>query len=74
MPSSGPGRQPSMRQNSLKKKKKNSGIVNSGVASLTIMNNDEHRQSIIPGIDNIIIDGSPVENDFSAMQQIGIVK
>lgn len=61
MPSSGPGR-----QNSLKKKKKSSVFTNSGVVSST--NIDEHRHSVVP---DMIIDGSSVDNDFYAMQQIG---
>lgn len=61
MPSSGPGR-----QNSFKKKKSSIININSGVTSP--ININEHPQSVVQ---DMIIDGSSIDNDFYAMQQLG---
>uniref|UniRef100_A0A915DIR8 B30.2/SPRY domain-containing protein n=1 Tax=Ditylenchus dipsaci TaxID=166011 RepID=A0A915DIR8_9BILA len=81
MPSSGPGRQPTIRRNSIKKKKKKDFFSSGGnsasntaspLASSMVSSEDHHRHSVVSPVGENLIDGTTaVDNDFYAMQQMG---
>lgn len=81
MPSSGPGRQGTIRRNSLKKKKKKDGggfFGSSPSPTPASVATASSQQAVVPVSSNIeehraslAVDGDSINNDFIAMQQMG---